>query len=186
MRKLIYTALIATLTLSFNAVHAQEQKLEKRFEAGIHLLGVGVNYEYPIVDQLTVLGKVQYNVGFFGNSDYVDYIASLSLGVESRYYYNFNKRVRKGKNTKNNSANFLSLGFDYMPDALTNTDSKDNIKVEKSSHLSPMWNIRRNIGQSNFSYEAGIGIDFYRIHYDHRPTEKETGLALRLSIGYTF
>ncbi|WP_286434310.1 hypothetical protein [Myroides odoratimimus] len=109
MRKLIYTALIATLTLSFNAVHAQEQKLEKRFEAGIHLLGVGVNYEYPIVDQLTVLGKVQYNVGFFGNSDYVDYIASLSLGVESRYYYNFNKRVRKGKNTKNNSANFLSF-----------------------------------------------------------------------------
>jgi len=186
MKKTLCYAILAITALGITTVQAQEKPLEKHFEAGVHLLGVGISYEYPIIDQLTVLGKAQYQMGIFGNSDYVDYIASLSLGIESRYYYNYNKRVQKGKNVKHNAANFFSLGFDYMPDLLTSTSSSDNIIVEKSSHLSPMWNIRRNIGQSNFNYEAGIGLDFYKIHYDNAPTENRTGPAIRLSIGYNF
>lgn len=186
MKKTLYCLILVITALSMTTVQAQEKTLEKRFEAGVHLLGVGINYEFPIVDQLTAVAKAQYQMGIFGNSDYVDYIASMSLGIESRYYYNFNKRVQKGKNTKHNAANFFSVGFDYMPDLLTSTSSTDNIKVEKSSHLSPMWNIRRNIGQSNFNYEAGIGLDFYQIYYDHVPTENGIGPAIRLSIGYNF
>ncbi|WP_267740268.1 hypothetical protein [Myroides injenensis] len=187
--KLKKILLLFIILFSFKPTHAQEIKeaLYAHSEISVGLLFVGYSYETPIVDKLTLKGNLDYQIGFAINSDYVKYYSAFSLGIEPRYYYNINNRIRKGKNTKNGAANFFSFEASYQPDFLKTFDYEDyHVKAKDSYNLVPSWNIRRNINNSNFTYEIKLGIGFSTIYYEDLPNEKLTYPAINAKISYNF
>ncbi len=176
------------LTLSgLTTAYAQEtdNKLNSRAEITPYLVGLGANYEWAIINQFSIQAHANYGFTFYFNSDDVKSVSSLSFGVEPRYYYNFNKRNKAGKNTKHNSANFISLQASYSPDLLTHSNTKTNNSINKQSSIAPSWNMRRNIASSNFNYELGAGLGFNTVYYENRSNENSTTLNLNIKIGYT-
>ena len=109
------------------------------------------------------------------------------ITAEPRWYYNLAKRNRKGKNTINNSANFLTLRISYHPDWFT-ISNYDNVRVAEQISFIPEWGIKRTIG-SHFVYELGIGIGYryyFLKQYGFLGNEGEVAANLHFRLGYGF
>ncbi|HFS67123.1 MAG TPA: hypothetical protein ENK67_02820 [Flavobacteriia bacterium] len=67
-----------------------------------------------------------------GTNNKVDYIFTSIISAEPRYYYNFNKRIEKGKKILNNSTNYISAELFYVPDILL-------LQTELTLQLKVFW-----------------------------------------------
>lgn len=195
MKKSLFTLLLST------TLFAQE-KATDLFNANISVLGIGVQYEKALSEKFTAVGTLDYAGGFkysysdFYGSDF-EYILTTNLALEGRYYYNFNRRILKGKNTLNNSGNYLALKGTYMPDWLTYSNS-ENLTVNPQGMITFNYGLKRSFAE-NFFYEfyTGLGMTFYKeekVTYDYANQNyrnyktNETGIALELGfrVGYNF
>lgn len=191
MKKTIFTLLFTT------SLFAQE-KATDLISAHINVLGVGVNYERAITDKITILGNANYSIiGLSGNRDNFDTDSTVKLGLEGRYYYNFDRRISKGKSTINNSANFVGLKFDYFTDWLSTYQGMG--KDDDFAKLTVNYGIKRNFAK-NFFYEFNFGAGFlidtyypYRVSVngsDWIYSDKETEIIfipeLGFKVGYNF
>lgn len=104
-----------------------------------------------------------------------------TIGITPKYYYNFNRRLAKGKDIHNNSANYIAVDFSYTPNWFIISNEK-NIEVSNFIRIIPSYGIRRNFAQ-NFNYEAKFGLGYGK-NLDTR--ESSTVLQLGISIGYDF
>jgi hypothetical protein len=170
---------------------AQDASVEKSvFNAQVGLLGLYANNEFKLTNSLALRTEIGLDAGIFGGSFYektgVVFVPVFSL--EPRWYYNLEKRNNKGRNIANNSGNFVALAMDYHPDWFV-ISNYDNVGIRSQLSVIPKWGIRRTIGNSNFNYEAGIGLG-YRFHLSQNVDEQQiTGGAavdLHLRIGYSF
>jgi len=195
MKKTLLTIFVST------NLFAQE-KATDLFNANISFIGIGIQYEKALSDNFTAVGSLDYIGGFrYSNSDYYgsdfDYLLTTNLSLEGRYYYNFDRRISKGKNTKNNTGNYVALKGNYTPDWLT-TSNSDNISVNPQGMITLNYGLKRAFSQ-NFFYEfyTGLGLALYqddKIEFDdtiqnYREFKKtETGVALDLGfrVGYNF
>lgn len=190
-----YTILPLLLASSLFA----QEKAQDLFSAHINVLGVGVNYEKAITNKITVLGNINYStINFRGSSgNGVDMDLTLKLGLEGRYYYNFDKRSSKGKSTLNNSGNFIGLKLDYYTDWLSTQEGMG--KDDDFTKLVVNYGIKRNFA-TNFFYEfnfgAGVVIDNYYPYkystnnsdwiYSERKTAVDFVPELGFKVGYNF
>lgn len=195
MKNIVVTFLVST------SLFAQE-KATDLFNANINFIGIGIQYEKALNDHSTIVGSLDYMGGFSYSEDWIgesdfDYIFTTRLALEGRYYYNFDRRIGKGKNTTNNSANYIALKSDFIPDWLTTTND-DTITINPQGSVTLNYGIKRSFA-SNFFYEfyTGLGLALYqenRYSYDnqiqdYRYSKKiETGVALDLGfrVGYNF
>lgn len=92
----------------------------------------------------------------FGPND--DFYGILHLSVEPRWYYNLDKRRKKGKTINRNSGNFIALLTSANLESVSFT-SNDRIKSLDQIRLLPKWGIRRSLGEY-VSYEAGFGFGY--------------------------
>ena len=109
---------------------------------------VGFDFRIEGVREFESFGP---NEGFYG---------ILHLSVEPRWYYNLEKRIKKGKSIDQNSGNFLALFIAGHFDDVSFSNN-DRIRSLNQIKFIPKWGIRRTIGQ-HFSYEAGIGFGYER------------------------
>lgn len=76
--------------------------------------GVHLGYERKLSTAWSVLGELSPDI-FRYQHDSADVNTHTAVGarvqVGSRYYYNLNQRIRKGKSASNFSANYLGLGL---------------------------------------------------------------------------
>lgn len=158
--------IILALAASFLA-NAQEKASVEKSTTGIQLNIVGLNvYNESKLNQdlaLRVEGSLDM-VSIFGGDFYpkTGFVMVPSIKIAPKWYYNIEKRFSEGKNTKNNSANFLNLELVYRPGGLV-ISNYDHLKVYDSVFLIPNWGIRRSFSE-DFNYEfnvgAGIGKSF--------------------------
>ena len=191
MKQLLFTLLLSS------SLFAQE-KATDLISAHINVLGVGANYEKAITDKITILGNVNYStINFSGTGDGLDMDFTVKLGLEGRYYYNFDRRISKGKSTLNNSANFIGLKFDYYTDWLSTYQGMG--KDDDFAKLVVNYGIKRNFATKffyEFNFGAGILIDTY---YPFKTSvngsnwiysDKETNIdfipELGFKVGYNF
>lgn len=183
MKKIIFLAFIFCSQIS----SAQEFSVEKStFNAQVGTFGFWVGNESRLGNQFTL--KSEIGLEFFGNinDDGINF-AGLSPGItiEPRWYYNLEKRGKKGRNIQKNGGNFLAFTVRYNPDlfVISNTD----LYVPNQLSIIPKWGIKRNFGKSNFNYEASAGLG-YNFVVDNNYYDKEGDLLLDLifRIGYTF
>lgn len=152
-------------------------------------LGLWVHNEYKISDKIALRSEFGLDAGLSGGGAYnsVNYLLAPSLSLEPRFYYNLNKRVKKGRSISKNSGNFITVRLNYFPDWFV-ISSVDNISVVENFAVIPKWAIKRTVG-SHFTYEAGIGIG-YRYYFLKKynlssSNNGETILDLHLRIGYS-
>lgn len=119
MKQQIYTLLFLSLGILAKSQNADVEKNLTGIQAGF--FGANLYHETKIAEKTTLRGDINLNVGaaarvnFVGNSN-VTVVAFPSVRIQPRYYYNIAKRAEKGKNTLNNSANYLSLNVEYVPE----------------------------------------------------------------------
>ncbi|PKG41367.1 hypothetical protein [Psychroflexus sp. MES1-P1E] len=89
------------------------------------------------------------NDGFYG---------ILHLSLEPRWYYNLEKRLKKGKTIDRNSGNFIALLVSSNLESVSFT-SNDRIESLDQIRFVPKWGIRRSLGK-HISYEAGFGFGY--------------------------
>lgn len=181
MKKIIF---IISVLLVCHTTTAQNTGVEKSIysiETGV--LGIWVNNEYRLSNEISLKSEFGMIAGFRGCSDCdTQYALTPELTLEPRWYYNIMKRSTKGKIIKNNSANFVTLAFRYYPDWFVISNSP-NAYVENQVTIIPKWGIKRTISNSNFNYELGLGIG-KRYYFD--ANEWETAADLLIRIGYSF
>lgn len=195
MKKTLFTFLFST------TLFAQE-KATDLFNVNVSILGVGLQYEKALSENFTALGTLDYAGGFrYSNSDYYgsdfEYILTTNLALEGRYYYNFDRRISKDKNTKNNSGNYLALKGTYTPDWLTYSNS-DNLSVNPQGMITLNYGLKRSFS-TNFFYEfyTGLGMIFYddenysfdpenQTYHPYHSTTTALALDLGFRVGYNF
>ncbi|MBC9795099.1 hypothetical protein [Sinomicrobium weinanense] len=169
--------------------NAQETSVEKSvFGVQTGVLGIWVHNESRLASELVLRSEIGLDAGIFeGSFTETGFVLAPTLTLEPRYYYNFKKRFSEGRNTTNNSANFLALKINYLPDWFT-ISNVDHVEVLENISFIPKWGIKRSIGD-HWTYEAGIGIG-YRHYFTkklgYESDEKEVAADLHLRIGYTF
>ncbi|MFZ0595590.1 MAG: hypothetical protein WAM46_01295 [Flavobacterium sp.] len=180
MIKVITTVL---LCLVIQTGYSQNKGVEKSiYNVQTGFLGIWINNEYRLFNEISLRTEIGLDAGLRGCSDCdTEYALAPVITLEPRWYYNIDKRNSLNKG-KNNSANFIALAIKYHPDWFVISNA-DYSQVANQIAIIPKWGIRRNIGTSNFNYEAGLGIG-YKFYLDENFSEATADLHLR--IGYTF
>ncbi|HLR01107.1 MAG TPA: hypothetical protein VK102_12120, partial [Sphingobacterium sp.] len=159
--KTIIPLLVLSSLIGMSSLHAQSYEkpsnLLKRsqLKGNIDILGANISYEKRIGNGLTAYfdGGLTYgfiiNGGLLYEGKQVGYELAPIVSASLRKYYNLIKRMNKGRNIKNNAANFISLkvGYRFTPIASKYMYASSVFAVE------PSWGIQRNIGK-HFSFEV--------------------------------
>lgn len=192
--------LLAILLAPIFSVYAQEATDEPGVtDSGVEksiinvqtgILGVWASYEAGLSNTLALRAEAGLDAGFYYTyaTRKTVFMAGPSVNIEPRWYYNINKRAAKDRNTSNNGANFLALSVRYLPDWFTLSNEK-NYNIADQLFIVPKWSIRRNIGNSNFNYEAGIGLGYQHVflkQYGYTEDDSKAYLDLHVRLGYTF
>jgi len=178
-------AMLAIILLIASKITAQNTSVEKNiFGIQTGVLGIWAHNEARLSNKIALHSEIGFDGGYRDGGGY-DNVFALApvITIEPRWYYNLYKRNNKGKNTANNSANFVALKVSYNPDWLT-ISNKDDINIIDQVSIVPYWSIRRSIGL-HFNYETGIGFGYKYLFYDNQ-TVGEVDAELHLRIGYTF
>lgn len=123
-------------------------------------------YEVRMATQLTFSIEGGGGLGLYLTNDKTSSALVSSIKSNVNYYYNFRKRVRKNKNTKYNSANFLTIGTEMRP-SVSYLKGND-YGIYKNQIFYSAWGLRRNIG-GNFTLQTELGLGVmheYRRKYD--------------------
>ena len=113
------------------------------------------------------------------------------ISLEPRWYYNLNRRIRKGKRITRNTGNFLSLSVTYHPDLFVlNINDPRDIRIRDQIAIVPTYGLRRSLGK-HFSYEFGIGFGYRHVFEERQGTFTRPGYSdltgnLLLRIGFDF
>ena len=162
------TKLIASLLLLPFLSFAQQSETEEpatqtliTVDAGFTGLQGGA--ELAVANKSTVqfrggLLPAVYNSAKYDNS-YSDvyavkWVVALSFSAEYRYYYNFEKRLEKGKAIANNGANYVGLLTLYMTKPLGK--NKDLPYATSALLVGPMWGFNRPLG-SRILFHLDLG-----------------------------
>lgn len=126
-------------------------------------LGVGYGGGFP--------GLTLHN----GDGGFI-YIISPFGELQQKWYYNLNKRHSKGRNTVNNSGNFVSIRFISRGHSIAEN-------VIRSSNfdfaIGPTWGIQRKWGK-NFHFLFDIGAQYY---FDTKGHGNFFPIIVQLNIG---
>jgi hypothetical protein len=142
---------------------AQEAYNVNNLMIKVNLLRPGMTFEKGISKNTTVCLDASLIFGFsFSTSMMNGTDFGLSVGplfrAQYRYYYNFEKRKIKGKNSLNNSGNFFaaSSGYSFKPVNFLRDDNRsDNLTV------GGVWGFQRTYKSNvNISANFGVGYNF--------------------------
>lgn len=129
--------------------YEREQKIGRitTFYAGAGMQG-GFIYQYETQFQQVQSnnGTPMYRVNSTSTTDFKVF-PSANIGI--RHYFNFERRIKKGKNTRNNAAGYVAFdvtGFLPMQDDL----------VDYQINLGPMWGFQTNAGKK-INFELCLG-----------------------------
>lgn len=186
MKKSLAISALFFSTLFFS----QEKSIEKSiFNVQTGLAGIWANNELQLVDNLALRSEIGLTAGFWGGSHYekTGFLLSPLVRLEPRYYYNIERRISKGKNIDNNSANFFSLKSTYYPDWFV-VSNYSNLKAISGFSIVPTYGFRRSFS-SDFHYEFSFGLGYRHLNLKKIGyRENQSGLMpdLTLRVGYSF
>ena len=184
MKKLL---ILSTLFWGFMVTSkCQESGLEKNI-LGIQVGIIGIDFynEYKLADKITLRSEVSLYPGVWGGSMYekTGFMLHSGFTLQPKYYFNIDKRLQRGKNITNNSANYLSVQIRYIPDWLV-ISNYENIEIFNQLHFIPTFGIRRKFA-SNFNYEFKVGLG-YGVSLDKSYKFSGTAFDLGFKLGYDF
>jgi hypothetical protein len=91
---------------------------------------------------------------FINGNKYVELMASISLSAEYRFYYNFERRKEKGKDIRNNGANYFSILAMYYSTPVFGKPA--GLDVNSNFWFGPVWGFNRPLGDK-FLFNLTLG-----------------------------
>ncbi len=148
----------------------------------INLINPGVEYEMSVGKKSTIsIGTGLQLLGGWNSSDGSWYKIYPFIDTQYKYFYNFNKRVLKGKTTENNSGNFVSMRLLSFSNPIMGTDVEIDQALDRFMFLlGPTWGIQRKYGK-NFHLLFDVGPSFY---FDNKGEVGVSYFTLQLNIGF--
>ena len=182
MKKIILLCFFGISTSIFAQENASVEKSLTGVQVG--LFGADVYNEAKLAEEWVLRSQFSLNSSIWGGDLYSNtgFALTPSLSIAPKYYYNLKKRSENGKNTTNNSANYLSLRIDYFPNWFVISNVK-NLSVNDGIFFTPTYGIRRNFAE-NFNYEFRAGLGFGTLFKGNYGTQ--TRLDLSFKVGYDF
>lgn len=151
MKKLL---LLSFCLCSFLTLSAQDQPSVEDGLLSINILTPGLEYEYGLSKATTLDLRAgsgfAYRKGMFGEG----YGVYPIFNVQYRYYYNLGKRLGKGKNIANNSANYLALSGAIQSGKPIIGDLEHNEGF--FGVIGPVWGLQRYYG-AGFKLDINLG-----------------------------
>lgn len=157
------------------------QELITMSSAKVGFLGAWASLEVPVSEKFLVVGEFGQEFGFFGgirNSETI-VVATNTLSLEGKFYYNRSNRIDLGKTLKYNAGNYLSLEIQRTPDWATYSTNNDDVRISKSVNIIPKIGIRRTFFES-IIFELGGGVGY---QYNDS-TKNVVTLAVDLRLGF--
>lgn len=143
---------------SFLSITAQDQTLVEDGLFSVNILLPGLEYERGLSNESTLDLRAGTGFGLTGGSGRdTQYGIFLNAHTQYRYYYNFEKRLEKGKNIANNSANYLALNasFDFGDPIIGDYP----YSLDYGGVLGPVWGLQRYYG-SGFKLDLNLGAGY--------------------------
>ncbi|MBZ9652672.1 DUF3575 domain-containing protein [Psychroflexus montanilacus] len=127
------------------------------------LLAPSLDYEVGLSKTITAALQVGTLPGFYVNdvTDETRFTFLLGTKLSFRHYYNFERRLRKYKNTTHNSGNFIGISstFASSDPLIFNTDLEGN--NDYYSEVGAIYGLQRTFyDKLNLSAETGLGFYF--------------------------
>jgi len=117
--------------------------------------------KFSLVTKLGINSYDDYQKSFLSNNFYVKkFLIKFSYqayaSVEQRYYFNFNRRIRKAKPILNNSGTYLGLEARYLSNAYMSPN--DNSFKTPSPGLKIYYNIGQQVQKNKYFANFHFGI----------------------------
>lgn len=154
------------------------------------MLGAGISYEKNLSESIAIRGSLNYEGKYYivNNQllpdDFSYYIFQPVFSIEPRWYHNKNKRINNDKNVLFNASNFIGMNLSYGASWL-NISNKDFYMYDSFS-VSPTYNLRRNIKNTNLMYELGLGVKYNYYLQSNTTENSEFTLATNFKLSYVF
>ncbi len=124
----------------------------------INFLNPAIELELPVGNKSTLSTGI--GVGYGGsyphltNSIGTGFVLLITpfIDLQYKFFYNFDKRLRKGKTIKHNSGNYVSARFLARGKSLESNISRTS---ESDFAFGPTWGIQRSKGQFHFLFDMG-------------------------------
>ncbi len=170
----------ALLFLAINVKGQSDIQVENQFL--INALWPGVSYEFGVAKNLAVRLDAATSLGVisFNNSGFDLY---PRFDAQLRKYYNFERRVEKGKSVSGNSGNFYGINMYYTSDvSLLGTDFEPEIAniivfgpaSFETFYIGATYGLQRTYA-SGFNWGLQLGIGAISVDYT------ETGSAVTVT-----
>jgi hypothetical protein len=190
MKKLLTLLLILVYSQQIRAQNSEDAfgksavKTQSNHFIDVGIIGAGYTYEYAFANHYTVnagtgiTGSVTYTSSGWYDGNKWRYSLHPYISVEPRYYYNLQKRVRKGKSIDGNTGLFLAVQCNYIFKPI----AKHNVYDDVSGFaVAPYWGLRR-VWWEHLLFEFHAGLAFGWNNYN----DSNVGIVLGLRLGYKF
>ncbi len=156
MRKIITAIFMFTAIIVSAQTNTTPEVAKNMFK--INLLSPSLEYEVGVGKNATIVMGLGTALGAVSlPNDEVKFGLFASVKTAYRYYYNFEKRAKKGKNTAGNSANYISLtssGIKSDKSIVGDVRTVDDYQIE----IGPVWGFQRTYKSGfNLGLEMGLG-----------------------------
>lgn len=137
--------------------HAQIKKVsEGNVESvfKVNFLTPGIAYEHPVSKKVSVYAEVNTTLYIvkYTLSDNINAYVTPNFNVQTRYYFNGEKRIEKNKRVEKNSMNYISLYFEKNV-------ARNEHNLPSLAKLGVVWGMQRNQpGRFSFDFNIGPGI----------------------------
>ena len=101
-------------------------------------LGIGYGGSYPDLNTASGTGWI--------------YVIAPFIDLQQKWFYNFEKRMNKGKTIKNNSGNFLSVRLLSRGPSIEDNISRTS---DFDFAIGPTWGIQRSFGKFHLLFDVG-------------------------------
>ncbi len=179
MKRIFILVIIASLAISTNAQEKESIKTVKVWR--INFLNPAIELELPTgkYSSFSSAFGVGYGGGYpdltYGGNGFI-YIISPFIDLQQKWFYNLNKRNRKGKTTENNSGNFISARL------ITRGNSIAENVIRTSNFdfaFGPTWGIQRKYGKFHLLFDVGP-----QYYFDTEGNGNLWPLMIQLNLGF--
>jgi hypothetical protein len=155
--KLFHSFVFCLLFCPLIKIIAQDTLSVEKNQFKIDILDPGFTYEHGLTTNSTLFSEVGLALAY-SYSDYYgsSFIMTPFIVEEYRYYYNFERRIKKGKNISRNSGNYVGLNAYYSFIPL----GHENENFVEGSKLSAFYGLQRTSKRGfNVGYQVGVGYE---------------------------
>lgn len=162
--KLLFFVFLFALLIQASTLSSQSLQPIQKIGFGINGLELAV--EIPLTDNITIEPAVGLGSSYDFGEDRFSFVGvmgwhwvltepSVHVSTYGKFFYNRDKRMRKGKSMLFNSGNFIGVKVKYVSKPLTTYEYHGQTNT-LLTNLN--WGGQRNIGRHwNYSYSVGLG-----------------------------